>query len=336
VNELTGLAVALVGVSLTLLAGGGTGRWRGLRTAAAAVPLVAAAVLVLPNFLPLAPAADETLHDTYGELILSRNEDDPADPSGGQGGDTPRPKAEPQPAPVPAPPEPDAEPEPAPDTAPKEAPTPPPVAEAPKDPMPPPVAEAPKDPPPPPKLEQRPEPGPAPRQEPAPRPAPGRGEVTPGGKGIDPAVFWRMVADFVNRVLREGGKLGQVSVSLAWDNINDLDLYVETGDGKVISFSDPKSACGGELDVDMNRDDEEASARAVENVVWPKGFKPNGPIRIYVAHFHERKGTDCQGPTKFRIMVRDGSPLPRIFTGEIRHDPTNRRRQQFVAEVPIR
>jgi hypothetical protein len=160
-------------------------------------------------------------------------------------------------------------------------------------------------------------------------------DVVPG-IGIDAKEYWRQVEEILGRVAAQGGKTGRVSVSLAWDNINDLDLHVETGDGHVIYYGHKESPCGGVLDVDQNVSSAKLTDRPVENIVWPEGRQPRGPLKIYVGHYQRRDGERCSDPTSFRIVVRDGGPIPRVFTGAVSHDPMDHTKKILVAEVEIR
>jgi hypothetical protein len=89
------------------------------------------------------------------------------------------------------------------------------------------------------------------------------------------------------RLEREGGASGEVQISLAWDDFNDLDLHLFCPSGERIYFNNKKSDCGGLLDVDMNV--RPVSNTPVENVVW-KGDAPLGTYKVGV-HFykHHRK-----------------------------------------------
>ena len=89
------------------------------------------------------------------------------------------------------------------------------------------------------------------------------------------------------RLEREGGASGEVQISLAWDDYNDLDLHLFCPSGERIYFNNKRSDCGGELDVDMNV--RPVSNTPVENVVW-KGSAPLGTYKVGV-HFykHHRK-----------------------------------------------
>ena len=85
------------------------------------------------------------------------------------------------------------------------------------------------------------------------------------------------------RLRREGGKSGDVRVSLIWNNKNDLDLHVVAPSGEEIYYGHKRSVCGGELDVDMNVRGE--STKPVENVYWPPGGAPAGRYKVFVQNY---------------------------------------------------
>ena len=85
------------------------------------------------------------------------------------------------------------------------------------------------------------------------------------GEGIQEAVINEEGASaFSERLEREGAKRGSVQISLLWNNWNDLDLHVITPSGEHIFHDNRKSACGGELDLDMNF--KPTSKTPVENI----------------------------------------------------------------------
>ncbi len=107
--------------------------------------------------------------------------------------------------------------------------------------------------------------------------------------------------EFANRLQREGGATGELRISLLWNNTNDLDLHVISPSGNEISFQNKKSACGGELDVDMNV--RATSDRPIENVYWAHGSAPRGRYQVLVKQFTVR---DDNVRTPFRIEVVAG------------------------------
>jgi hypothetical protein len=107
---------------------------------------------------------------------------------------------------------------------------------------------------------------------------------------------------FDDRLEREGGETGAITVTLAWEGRDDLDLRVRCPDDSQIYFGN-QNACGGELDVDMNAGGR-MSDEPVENVVWPEGAAPPGRYAVIVDNFYGRdSGED---PTPFRVRIRIG------------------------------
>lgn len=117
-----------------------------------------------------------------------------------------------------------------------------------------------------------------------------------------------------DRLKQAGAKTGDVQISLAWNNGNDLDLHVQTPGRETIWYNDRISSCQGELDVDMNAGGPRSN-EPVENVYWPVGASPNGKYRVYVHHFANHGGRD---PTKFQVTIKVKGKS-RSFTGTVRH-----------------
>jgi hypothetical protein len=114
------------------------------------------------------------------------------------------------------------------------------------------------------------------------------------------------------RLDREGAQRGEVAVSLTWDSDADLDLRVTCPGGEEIYYG-RRSACGGELDVDMNVPSR-MSEEPVENVYWPEGAAPPGTYRVAVTNFQTRSEGDQ--PTPFRVRVVNGGDTA-IYEGEV-------------------
>jgi hypothetical protein len=106
--------------------------------------------------------------------------------------------------------------------------------------------------------------------------------------------------DIEERLEREGGKTGEVQLSLAWDDYNDLDMHVFCPSGERIYFNNKKSQCGGELDVDMNV--RPVSNNPVENVVWT-GQAPPGKYKIGVHFYKHHRKRRTKRTTSFRLRV---------------------------------
>ena len=133
-------------------------------------------------------------------------------------------------------------------------------------------------------------------------------------------------SDLEDRLRRAGAQTGDVQISLAWNNGNDLDLHVETPGGEKIFFNQRESSCGGQLDVDMNAAGAESNT-PVENVFWPEGGSPTGRYRVLVHHYAKHGGPD---PTRYQITikvkgeakkyngsVKDGDPLQMVNEFEV-------------------
>ena len=121
--------------------------------------------------------------------------------------------------------------------------------------------------------------------------------------------------DIEQRLEREGGKTGEVQISLTWDDYNDLDLHIFCPSGERIYFNNKTSECGGELDVDMNV--RPTSDNAVENVVWIENA-PSGKYKVGV-HFykhHEKDGTTPTCEFRLRATIHGES---RDYSGSITH-----------------
>lgn len=84
--------------------------------------------------------------------------------------------------------------------------------------------------------------------------------------------------DLINKYLQ---------ISLIWNDPADLDLLCIVPSGEEIDFSNKKSNCGGELDIDMNASISSYSLEPVENIIW-KTIPCYGNYRVYVKNFNNR------------------------------------------------
>lgn len=106
--------------------------------------------------------------------------------------------------------------------------------------------------------------------------------------------------DLFLRLEREKAKFHDPHVSIAWSNVNDLDLHVVEPSGEEISFSHRKSASGGNLDVDMNAGSQR-STEPCENVYWPVGSAPLGHYKVLVVYYSNHGSKD---PTDYLLVAR--------------------------------
>ncbi len=100
------------------------------------------------------------------------------------------------------------------------------------------------------------------------------------------------------RLERVQAKTGDIRVSLAWNNINDLDLFVIEPSGEKIYFGNKNSASGGELDIDMNVESP-LNEEPVENIYWANGG-PHGQYKVLVSHYKNHGGSD---PTNYLVIT---------------------------------
>lgn len=135
---------------------------------------------------------------------------------------------------------------------------------------------------------------------------------TPAPEGVIAPAASLPMDDFRTRLDRANAKTGDVQVSMAWDNVNDIDLHVQAPSGEVIYYSHRRSDCGGELDVDMNANGPDTN-EPVENVYWPLGAAPRGKYKVLAHHYANHGGTD---PTEFRVVVKNGDEV-KYYTGKV-------------------
>ena len=138
------------------------------------------------------------------------------------------------------------------------------------------------------------------------------------GTGISVRVTEEEDRELMDRLAREGGKSGVVQISLAWDDYNDLDMHVFCPSGERIYFNNRKSACGGELDVDMNV--RPKSKKPIENVVWTDEA-PDGEYKIGVHFYRHHRKRRTKKTCQFRLRVVTYGQA-KEYSGELTHgDP---------------
>lgn len=110
---------------------------------------------------------------------------------------------------------------------------------------------------------------------------------------------WSYVGEFTDsikeRVKKAGGNVeGVFRASLSWFNFDDLDLEMIEPDGNTIYFgnSGRDSACGGQLDLDMNAGSGR-TREAVENIIYKsKNKMKEGIYKVVVHNFRKRETVD--------------------------------------------
>lgn len=137
-----------------------------------------------------------------------------------------------------------------------------------------------------------------------------------GGQGIGGEIGRRLEA--------AGAGTGDVQISIAWNNVNDIDLHVMVepiGQGgfsaSIINFTNRIGIAGGCLDVDRNV--RPTTRTPVENVFWGKGRAPFGRYTVGVHHFRHWGGgepTDVEvvvlvdgDEERFKVQLRPGDPI---------------------------
>lgn len=109
--------------------------------------------------------------------------------------------------------------------------------------------------------------------------------------------------EMLARLNREDAEAGEVEIALMWNTSDDLDLHVTAPSGEEIYFSNPKSDCGGWLDVDMNVSESRGdfSLQPVEHIRWLEGEAPEGEYHVYVKLYTYRSG---EAPVPFTVCIK--------------------------------
>lgn len=137
----------------------------------------------------------------------------------------------------------------------------------------------------------------------------GRGRPVGEGDGMG-AGFGGEVG---RRLWMAGAQTGDVQVSLAWNNMNDIDLHVVSPTGEQIFFGHRRSRCGGCLDVDMNV--YPFNPQAVENVFWPHGLAPPGVYTVFVHHYRRHVPQNAT-PFEVHVLVKNHKE---VFRGVVQY-----------------
>jgi hypothetical protein len=96
---------------------------------------------------------------------------------------------------------------------------------------------------------------------------------------------------------------GDVSVTLFWADINDLDLHVIDPSGEEVYYGNSTSVSGGMLDHDSNAACGEMNLFPVENIVWPTGTAPHGTFTVRVNFWRECDDAQTSSPFNVRTIV---------------------------------
>lgn len=117
----------------------------------------------------------------------------------------------------------------------------------------------------------------------------------------------------LKRLKEAGAQTGDVQVSIAWDNYNDIDLWVvlENQYGEfVINWVNRTGPGNGTLDVDRNV--KPTTNQPVENIFWHHGLAPEGKYTVYVQHYWQWDKQD-NTPVFLRVLV-DGKVTEKMIS----------------------
>ena len=134
-------------------------------------------------------------------------------------------------------------------------------------------------------------------------------------------VHCHIVDDWAFRMERENAKVGDITVTLAWDSECDLDLHAVCPNGDHIYYGKKHGGGekgGGYLDVDMNTSG--GSMEPVENIFLgdvEKGIEAaHGTYKIYVQNYEYHGTTVPRGdPVPWRVRLSKDGQITQ-YTGE--------------------
>lgn len=113
-------------------------------------------------------------------------------------------------------------------------------------------------------------------------------------------------ADLSQRLVREGARNGEVTVSLGWNTRDDLDLHVIAPSGEELCYGNRQSSCGGHVDVCMaGTGRASCSSEPVEHICWSRA--PDGTYRVFVRFFVQEdegyRGKVSQDAVPWTVVV---------------------------------
>lgn len=117
----------------------------------------------------------------------------------------------------------------------------------------------------------------------------------------------------LQRLKEAGAQTGAVQVSIAWDNYNDIDLWVvvENQYGEfLINWVNRIGPGNGMLDVDRNVTP--TTNEAVENIFWRHGLAPEGKYTVYIQNYWQWDKQDAT-PVFLRVLV-DGQVTEKMVS----------------------
>ena len=97
---------------------------------------------------------------------------------------------------------------------------------------------------------------------------------------------------------------GDVQVTLRWNSLNDLDLFVTDPAGRVIFYNERRVPSGGALDVDSNAGcQDKLSTSPIENIFWPQSLAPRGNYRVEVYYYQHCVGAPLSQTFTVSMLV---------------------------------
>ena len=105
----------------------------------------------------------------------------------------------------------------------------------------------------------------------------------------------------------------KVDVSLLWNNLNDLDLYIKCPDGELIYYMNRKSKNGGQLDIDRNVQHQEKTSSPIEHILWTDKA-PVGKYEIILnLAGHHQKDEPSENEYQIIIDINNGTEIRKII-----------------------
>lgn len=107
---------------------------------------------------------------------------------------------------------------------------------------------------------------------------------------------------------------GEITISLGWNNSNDLDLHVITPCGDTINyFYLDNLVCGGIMEYDRNSLEDNISTRPFEHIYWEEGNAVEGNYKVIIHNYQQREQTRT---TNYELnVIIDGNK--ETYTGQI-------------------
>ena len=105
----------------------------------------------------------------------------------------------------------------------------------------------------------------------------------------------------------------KVDVSLLWNNLNDLDLYIKCPDGELVYYMNRKSKNGGQLDIDRNVQHQEKTSSPIEHILWTDKA-PVGKYEIILnLAGHHQKDKLSENEYQIIIDINNGTEIRKII-----------------------